>query len=77
MRALLRMDARSAASRCRPILNRMDARPARDDDTSTGIGASRTGRPRYPAQRGVHPERDWLAEELRLMGRIDLLSSRR
>ena len=60
-----------AREQIQTYLNRMDLRPPSAPRTVT-----RTSHPttRYPARVGDHPEKELVAEELRLKGRIDLLS---
>ena len=52
-------------------LNRMDLRPSPASGTVTTTSDPTT---RYPARTGDHLEKELVAEELRLKGRIDLLS---
>lgn len=55
-------------------LNRMEIRP-RGGGAKTG-GSVSPSQPdkRYPAREGDHPERELIAEDLRLKGRVDLVS---
>lgn len=60
-----------AREQIQTYLNRLDLRrPASPTAVATAHGANA----RYPARVGDHPEKQLVAEELRLRGRIDLLS---
>jgi hypothetical protein len=63
-----------AREQIQTYLNRMELRP-RVGGSTTG-GSASPGQPdkRYPAREGEHPELELIAEDLRLKGRVDLLS---
>lgn len=63
-----------AREQIQTYLNRLDLRPRATATPSTGSSALHEPAKRYPAKSGDHPERELVAEELRLTGRIDLLS---
>jgi len=63
-----------AREQIQTYLNRLDLRPRATTTPSTGISAPDESAKRYPAKAGDHPERELVAEELRLKGRVDLLS---
>lgn len=60
-----------AREQIQTYLNRMDLRPSSGSGTAPPTADPST---RYPARTGDHPEKELVAEELRLKGRIDLLS---
>ena len=60
-----------AREQVQTYLNRMDLRPS---DAPGRVAAPRDSTVRYPARTGDHPEKELVAEDLRLKGRIDLLS---
>lgn len=60
-----------AREQIQTYLNRMDIRPSSGWGTVPPTADHST---RYPARTGEHPEKELVAEELRLKGRIDLLS---
>lgn len=60
-----------AREQIQTYLNRMDLRPSNGSGTMPSTADPST---RYPARTGDHPEKELVAEELRLKGRIDLLS---
>lgn len=60
-----------AREQIQTYLNRMDLRPSAAPGTATVIRDPTT---RYPARTGDHPEKELVAEVLRLKGRVDLLS---
>ena len=60
-----------AREQIQTYLNRLDLQPSTASGTAPTTSESTT---RYPAQTGDHPEKELVAEKLRLKGRIDLLS---
>jgi hypothetical protein len=60
-----------AREQIQTYLTRMDLRPSSASGT---VPSTADPSMRYPARTGDHPERELVAEELRLKGRIDLLS---
>lgn len=60
-----------AREQVQTYLNRMELRPSSGSWTASPTVDPAT---RYPARTGDHPEKELVAEELRLKGRIDLLS---
>ncbi|WP_250506438.1 RecB family exonuclease [Bowdeniella massiliensis] len=60
-----------AREQIQTYLNRMDLRPSSGSGTVPPTADPST---HYPARTGDHPEKELVAEELRLKGRIDLLS---
>ena len=62
-----------AREQIQTYLNRMELRPKSAGSSVTGSMSSPQTHKRYPAREGDHPERELVAEELRLKGRVDLL----
>lgn len=60
-----------AREQIQTYLNRMELRPSSGSGTASATANPST---RYPARIGDYPEKELVAEELRLKGRIDLLS---
>jgi hypothetical protein len=63
-----------AREQIQTYMNRMGLRPRAATAPPTGTAAPDEPAKRYPAKAGDHPERELVAEELRLKGRVDLLS---
>jgi hypothetical protein len=63
-----------AREQIQTYLNRMELRPRAGGATTGGSASPRQPDKRYPAREGDHPERELVAEDLRLKGRVDLLS---
>src|SRR5690606_16498242 len=60
-----------AREQIQTYLTRMDLRPSGASGT---VPSTADPSMRYPARTGDHPEKELVAEKLRLKGRIDLLS---
>jgi hypothetical protein len=63
-----------AREQIQTYLNRMELRPGAAKAQSTVASAPDELAKRFPARAGDHPECELVAEELRLKGRVDLLS---
>lgn len=63
-----------AREQIQTYLNRMELRPRPGGSTVSGSAALGQPDKRYPATEGDHPERELIADDLRLKGRVDLLS---
>lgn len=63
-----------AREQIQTYLNRMELRPASPPHSEAVKATFGRATTRYPARVGEHPEQELVADELRLSGRIDLLS---
>ncbi len=63
-----------AREQIQTYLNRMELRPRAGVAKTGGSASPSQPDKRYPAREGDHPERELVAEDLRLTGRVDLVS---
>lgn len=63
-----------AREQIQTYLNRMELRPRASGAPAFGLAPPGQPAKRFPAREGDHPERELIADALRLKGRVDLLS---
>lgn len=63
-----------ARTQIQTYLNRMELRPSSTPSPADSTGSASYAEARFPARVGDHPEQRLIADDLRLKGRVDLLS---